>query len=345
MAQKREPAGGKLAFSLHTGKDQNVTRMHFRFCQEGPLPGRVNALTGHSGSGKSEALVRLAMKAGAGPGRARPWSADLMDPSFSRVMAVSHTGLDRFPVKMNEKDGPEYLYLGLRKEDEQGGRNHKSSADIAQEAAAAARSVSVNLGHAALESALAPLGEETSIRRTGFDPGGVERPPDPGSQIGLLSAAQQLAVGTTLGMTAFLRPGSLVLLDTPEAHMHPSLLAAFMQSVRWTLEERRSYAIIATSSPVALQEIPGRCVQTLSRHGGRTKVSGPAIETFGEGAGLIMTQVLGLETGRSGYPEILREMAERNSDEEIDAMFERGLSAQARALVMAQTAGRERGRE
>lgn len=344
MAQKREPAGGKLAFSLNTGNGADTGRMYFRFCQEGPLPARVNALTGHSGSGKSEALVRLAANAGAGPVRARPWSADLMDPSFSRVMAVSHTGLDRFPMEMNEKDGPEYLYLGMRKEDEQGRRGQKREAGIAREAREAARSVSVNLGHAALESALAPLGEETSIRRTGFDPRGVERPPDSGEQTGLLGTAQQLAVGTALRMAAFLRPGSLVLLDTPEAHMHPSLLAAFMRSVRWALEERRSYAIIATSSPVVLQEIPGRYVQALSRHGALTTVSGPAIETFGESAGLITTHVLGLDMGRSGYTETLREMAGQNSREEIDAMFEHGLSSQARALVM-QAAGREKGRE
>ena len=205
--------------------------------------------------------------------------------------------------------------------------------------------MSASLGHASLERALAPLGEETSIRRTGFDPRGVERPPNPGGQMALLGTAQQLAAGTVLGMAAFLRPGSLALLDTPEAHMHPSLLAAFMQSVRWVLEERRSYAIIATSSPIVLQAIPSRCVQVLFRHGGRTTVSGPAIETFGESAGLIMTHVLELDMNRSRYTENLREIAGQHSEGEIDAMFEHGLSSQARALVMMQTAGREKQQE
>ena len=47
----------------------------------------------------------------------------------------------------------------------------------------------------------------------------------------------------------------LVLIDEPECHLHPPLLASFIQCLSYLLRERNAIAIIATHSPVVLQEV------------------------------------------------------------------------------------------
>ena len=60
---------------------------------------------------------------------------------------------------------------------------------------------------------------------------------------------------------------TLVLLDEPEAHLHPPLLSAFTRALSDLLIYRNGVAIIATHSPVVLQEVPKSCVWKLRRSG------------------------------------------------------------------------------
>ena len=53
---------------------------------------------------------------------------------------------------------------------------------------------------------------------------------------------------------------TLVLIDEPETHLHPPLLSAFVRAMSDLLIDRNGVAIIATHSPVVLQETPRTCV-------------------------------------------------------------------------------------
>ncbi|MBW6100166.1 ATP-binding protein [Escherichia coli] len=46
----------------------------------------------------------------------------------------------------------------------------------------------------------------------------------------------------------------LVLFDEPETHLHPPLLAVLMSALRIVLNEVDAFAIVATHSPVVVQE-------------------------------------------------------------------------------------------
>ncbi|WP_286397128.1 ATP-dependent nuclease [Acinetobacter towneri] len=84
---------------------------------------------------------------------------------------------------------------------------------------------------------------------------------------------------------------SLVLLDEPESHLHPPLLSAFIRALSDLLVSRNAIAIIATHSPVVLQEIPRKCVWKLFRHGKNVEIDRPKIETFGESVSDLTTEV------------------------------------------------------
>ena len=92
---------------------------------------------------------------------------------------------------------------------------------------------------------------------------------------------------------------TLVLLDEPETHLHPPLLSAFLKSVRLCLERFDGYAVVATHSPVVLQENPSRYVTILRRTANHSKITRPSIETFGESVGVITQDVFNLETNQA----------------------------------------------
>lgn len=68
---------------------------------------------------------------------------------------------------------------------------------------------------------------------------------------------------------------SLVLLDEPEGHLHPPLLAAFLRSLSDLLYAQNGVAIIATHSPVVLQEIPKSNVWKILRSREATNITRP----------------------------------------------------------------------
>ncbi len=135
---------------------------------------------------------------------------------------------------------------------------------------------------------------------------------------------------------------SIILLDEPESHLHPPLLAAFMHAVRIILEDQDAFAVIATHSPVVAQETLGRHVSVVNRVGDGVTISAPRIETYGESIGEITNELFGLTADATDYHATLRAMVAAGLDlEAIDQRFDRGLSLQARAFVMSLLAARQ----
>lgn len=152
------------------------------------------------------------------------------------------------------------------------------------------------------------------------------------------STGQKIVVQIIASMVAHITPRSLVLLDEPEMHLHPPLLAALMHAVRSLLIKRKAFAIIATHSPVVLQETLARHIYIVRRDEAVTKISKPMIETFGENVGLLTNEVFGLTSQVTDFHNVLNRLIERHlSIEAIDELFEPyGLSFRARAYIMSQ---------
>ena len=89
-----------------------------------------------------------------------------------------------------------------------------------------------------------------------------------------LSSGHKVVLKIVTELTAYMgddKP-TLVLIDEPETHLHPPLLAALLKSVRACLDQFDGYAILATHSPVVLQETPSRYVNVLRRMGDQSRV-------------------------------------------------------------------------
>lgn len=136
---------------------------------------------------------------------------------------------------------------------------------------------------------------------------------------------------------------TLILLDEPESHLHPPLLSAFLRALSDLLYDRNGIALIATHSPVVLQEIPRLCVWKMYRTGKSVEVERPRIETFAENVGTLTSEVFRLEVSHSGFHKLLAQsVAQGMSYDEIVASYHEQLGLEGRAvlkLLMATTEG------
>lgn len=129
---------------------------------------------------------------------------------------------------------------------------------------------------------------------------------------------------------------SLVLIDEPEAHLHPPLLSSYTRALSELLIERNGLAIIATHSPVVLQEVPRSCVWKFSKGGGVTKTERPQIETFGENVGTLTDEIFGLEVTSTGFHQMLWDaVQEHKTYEAALASFDGQLGGEGRAILRA----------
>jgi predicted ATP-binding protein involved in virulence len=127
---------------------------------------------------------------------------------------------------------------------------------------------------------------------------------------------------------------TLVLIDEPETHLHPPLLAAFLRGVRTCLERLDAYAIVSTHSPVVLQETPSQYVRVLRRVDAHSRVERPSMETFGENIGTITSEVFNLDDGSTDWHKTLKSLAESLTIDQIEELLQHRLGFVPKSYVV-----------
>ena len=123
-----------------------------------------------------------------------------------------------------------------------------------------------------------------------------------------MSSGHTVVILTMTLLVAKVQEKTLVLFDEPESHLHPPLLSALIRSLSQLLHSRNAVAIVATHSPVVLQEIPRSCVWKVYRSKLASSKKRPDTETFGENVGTLTREVFGLEVERSGFHTVLSKL-------------------------------------
>lgn len=155
------------------------------------------------------------------------------------------------------------------------------------------------------------------------------------------SAGHKIALHVIVSLVAHAMPRSLVLFDEPEAHLHPPLMAAMMHAIRIVLTDQNALCVVATHSPVLLQETLSKHVRRVRRIGEKLEIKQPDLETFGENIGVLTYDTFGLTASSTDFHQILDLLVDgSDSPDEVDALFEPGMSAQARAYVLARFASK-----
>ncbi|MCA1021829.1 AAA family ATPase [Halobacillus litoralis] len=149
-----------------------------------------------------------------------------------------------------------------------------------------------------------------------------------------LSSGHKIVLLTITRLVETVEEKSLVMLDEPEAHLHPPLLSAFTRALSNLLITRNGVAIVATHSPVVLQEVPRSCVWKVRRAREEVVAERLEIESFGENIGSLTREVFGLEVTHSGFHTLIMDAVQYYQDyDEIVAHFNNELGKEALFLI------------
>ena len=162
-------------------------------------------------------------------------------------------------------------------------------------------------------------------------------------RIAQMSSGHAIILLTMTRLVATIEEKTLVILDEPESHLHPPLLSAFIRALSDLLLDLNCVAIIATHSPVVLQEIPAACVWKFDRFGDSLSTRRPSIETFAENVGQLTSEVFNLEVRQSGFHAMLQHDVETGgSYEEIVDSYADQLGVEGRTILGILIAARDR---
>ena len=150
-----------------------------------------------------------------------------------------------------------------------------------------------------------------------------------------LSSGHSVVLLTITRLVELVEEKSLVLIDEPEGHLHPPLLSAFVRALSELLINRNGVAIIATHSPVVLQEVPRSCAWVLNRTGIAARADRPDLETFGENVGILTREVFGLEVVQTGFHRLISDAVQHGGYGQVMAQFGDRLGGEARSLARA----------
>ncbi len=323
-------------------------------------PTNVHVLIGRNGVGKTRILAGMAdaltdnRAASFGLVGQFKFDQDLDRPSsdFLNLVIVSFSAFDKFdPIAggsaRTEKSLP-YYYVGVKRflNDENGEPTGtigvKSTEDLNDDLRGALDTIfqdGKRIGR--WVRALRTLSSDPGIRdlRAGEAAGndaGVARDRVK-QQIPLLSSGHKIVLLTITRLIENVSDRSLVLLDEPETHLHPPLLGSFMRALSELLVDVNAVAIVASHSPVVLQEVPAKRVWRLVGSGGSLKAERPEEETFAENVSVLTRKVFGLEVEESGFYKLLSDEARHADYDEVDATFGFQIGAEGRALLRALT--------
>jgi predicted ATPase len=371
---------GDLVFAFNLPGSSEPLRFDFGHTQS--LPSRVFAVTGYNGTGKTRLLAGLGWIAGSDDDQRelpknRQSFGSFKDPApdFGAVLCVSYSAFDAFPVPKRvvdndassevsqprhgiddptSADGTEsisqlsraYHYIGLRRFTPGGhvGSELKGIDEVAEEFETSRQQALSKLRHGQLSAILEPLLREPSFDLAGGLPDIDEPEEEWGAAIARLSTGHKVVLNVIVQLCAKLERRSLVLFDEPEMHLHPPLIAALLKSVQAALRIYDSFAVVATHSPVVVQELPSRHVMILRRFGKAAVIETPEIETFGEHVDLLTTRVFNLDNSASDFRSTLASLAVTRSLDEIEELFPLGLSAQGRVIVQSEIRRNDRER-
>lgn len=149
-----------------------------------------------------------------------------------------------------------------------------------------------------------------------------------------LSTGIKFFLHTMSHIYAYNEDNSLLLFDEPENHLHPPMLSFMINHIRSAIRQTHSVMLIATHSPVILQELFSRNVFIVRQNGDGIMLRHPETETYGENFGYINNLVFRLNSDVSLYHRAFEKLFEKwdcincKNEEEVIDLFQKRLKCE-----------------
>ena len=113
--------------------------------------------------------------------------------------------------------------------------------------------------------------------------------------------------------------GSLIIFDEPETFMHPPMMKSFIRAVSEIVDTVGAFCLVATHSPVVIQEIPHCNVYKLSSN---HEIAHIRYKTYGQNMDTLYKNIYGVELQYTGYNSLLIERAKDPKRNNNSLLFE-----------------------
>lgn len=279
----------------------------FHFSTDSLLPKRMIALIGKNGAGKTQLLTTL-------PLEIAKEKSELLSPHkpiYSKIIAVSYSTFDNFELPKKTSNF-NYIYCGLR--DEKGDlrskqgqlqKFHNTWKKIAKLGRLEKwKKVISNFLDTELIDLFIKIDPEDG-EKLYFDKHGFSKARES------LSSGQSIVLYVVSEIVANIRLDSLLLFDEPETHLHPNAISQLMNGIAELINEFESYCVIATHSPIIIQEMFSRDVLIISREENVPTINKIGVESFGENLSVITEEVFGNRSIPKFYEATIKKLVKR----------------------------------
>lgn len=126
-------------------------------------------------------------------------------------------------------------------------------------------------------------------------------------KIDTLSSGQATILLYITKLVSSINQGSLVIFDEPETFMHPPMVKAFIRAVSELVDNNKAFCLMATHSPVIIQEIPHCNVYKLDSNHELTNIY---YKTYGQNLDTLYKNIYGVELQQTGYNSFFNDRKE-----------------------------------
>ncbi|KIE86386.1 ATPase AAA [Acinetobacter pittii] len=314
----------------------NTFQISIDFDEKDIIPGRIVGIIGRNAVGKTQLMGALA-KDLVQIGRKSKKTLDSRDekfignrPIFNKVITVSYSAFDKFirPTKPQRS----YNYCGIR--DERGGISLKLLAESYKDNLI--RIKELDREYEWIEYMKQILDTRDSLFESFLEEQINNNDFSKNDPLSFLSSGQSILAHFVTALIARIQTNTLVLFDEPETHLHPNAVASLFNVLNDVLKRFKSFGLIATHSPIVIQEIPSKRVILLTREINNTIASKMEFETFGENISELTRHVFDTVSIPNFYKAVLKNLSKTKKYDEVCELFENNLSFNAKAFLLAQ---------
>jgi len=313
----------KFQFQIKEALSPHI--IDFNFEAGNDLPNRFFCLIGKNATGKTKTLSQLAIKLA---NNNEEGTLEPDRPTFSKVIASSFSYFDNFVLPYPEDIS--YEFIGIRTS--KGLCTKKELTSIIWEAY-----LNLTQDIRKRELWIECIKRSLEINYLSFDLNELDALSTKSEFIDkteeIFSSGQKIIFHFLTRFISIIEINSLLIFDEPETHLHPNITGRLLRTINFIMVEYDSYCILATHSPIIVQEIPSKFIRIVDRRENIPLVYQPSIECFGENLSTISNSIFYANQEKELYKILFDDMAKNSSIKKIEQNFNNKLSLNARLYL------------